>query len=167
MPAIQGLTFGMKFGSELKGQFFDRKAVVDAVDKANRRNLSRLGAFVRTTAQRSIRPAPKGRKLKGGGRSTPKNQYSRPGEPPRSHVGLLRKFLFFSFDTVSRSVVIGPAKLSGVAGKNVPEVLEFGGLTESHWRRRRFYIEPRPYMRPALDAELDKAAQLWKDSVKA
>ena len=35
-----------------------------------------------------------------------------PGEPPSSHTGLLRRFIFFGYDRERRSVVIGPARLN-------------------------------------------------------
>lgn len=56
-----------------KGNFFDRKAVLAAVDKATLRVLSKFGAFVRRRAKSSIRKRKKA---------------SPPGQPPSSHSGL-------------------------------------------------------------------------------
>lgn len=136
-----------------KEGFFDRKKVQNAADKATRRNLSRMGAFVRTRAKTSMR---KGRGV------------SEPGEPPRAHVGLIRKFVLFAYEAARKAVVIGPARLSGVIG-NAPEALEHGGTSEVHVRggkTRRVTIRARPFMRPALEKELSQVPKLWRDSVR-
>ncbi len=139
----------------IKNLFFDRKAVVDAVDKAKRAVLSKAGAFIRTIARTSIR------KRKG---SSP------PGSPPHSHVGLLRNFILFGYDPASDSVVIGPAKLNKPT--EAPRVLEHGGTTtitrfaRGRLRKRRLRIAARPYMGPALEKEQPKLPKLWAGSVK-
>lgn len=100
--------------------FFDREVVSRAMDAASRRNLSKAGAFVRRTAKGLIRF---GRRA------------SRPGNPPRSHTGALKRFLWFAFDPSSKSVVVGPAKTNQVFFQQdgtpvrgtVPSVLESGG----------------------------------------
>jgi len=146
------------FGS-LKGRrtFFDRKVVRNAVDRAARRVLSKFGAFVRRAARSSIRK---------------RKRASTPGEPPSSHTGLLRKFIFFGYDLGSRSVIIGPARLNQRIG-NAPEALEYGGVSETaegsrrrKRRRRRIRIRPRPYMGPAMQKELPKLPAMWRDSVR-
>ena len=145
---------------EMKEMFLDRKAIVDAVDSATRRVLSKFGAFVRTAARTSIRPAGK------------KNAVSLPGQPPRSHVGLLRQFIFFGYDSSQRSVVIGPARLNTDSGE-IPHILEYGGTTivkSLHRGKLKLTparIEPRPFMGPALQQELPKLPAMWRDSVKA
>lgn len=153
----------MNFKSALSG-FFDRQKVVSAVDKATRKVLSRFGAFVRQRAKSSIRR-----------RKTP----SKPGQPPTSWTGLLKKFLFFSFDRSKRSVVIGPSKLN-TAGRDAPEVLEQGGTVKQTNRRRQnrrgrrseqrerrvVRYRPRPYMGPAFEKEKSKLPRLWRDSVR-
>ena len=106
--------------AQVKKWFFDSPRVTDAVDAATRRVLSKFGAYVRRTAQCSIRSR----------RGT-----SRPGEPPHSHAGHLRKFISFWYDRSARSVVIGPEKLNKVqfdnrlqsGGVTVPQLLEYGG----------------------------------------
>ncbi|MCL4743749.1 MAG: hypothetical protein KJZ54_16250, partial [Phycisphaerales bacterium] len=67
----------------IKQMFFDRPKVRRAVDAARRKVLSKAGAFIRQTARTSIR------KRKGS---------SKPGNPPHSHVGLLRRFILFGYD---------------------------------------------------------------------
>src|SRR5262245_52774098 len=100
----------MRLGFEVKRLFFDRKAVMNALDRGARRALSRAGAFIRTAARSSIRS---------------RRTSSKPGAPPHSHTGLLKRFLFFSYDSAQRSVVVGPAKLN--RGSGAPKVLEHGG----------------------------------------
>lgn len=139
----------------IKSLFFDRKVVIDAVDKAKRAVLSRAGAFIRTIARTSIR------KRKG---SAP------PGKPPHSHVGLLRNFILFGYDPASDSVVIGPAKLNKPT--EAPRVLEHGGTTTAsrfergRIRKRRIFVKPRPYMGPALQKEQSKLPKRWAGSVR-
>lgn len=143
-----------------KGLFFDRAAVQSAVDRVKRKNLSRFGAFVRRTARSSIRKRKRGS--------------SRPGQPPFSKTGLLRQFILFGYDAAAESVVIGPAKLNKPG--SAPEVLEHGGVAEiirvrvrkgnRSRERQRVLIKARPYMRPAFEAELKKAALVWKDTVR-
>lgn len=105
---------------QAKNFFFDRQRVLAATDRATQSRLSRAGAFIRRTAKGLIR---KGKKP------------SKPGRPPKSHVGTLKDFLYFAFDPFQRSVVIGPAKTNQVffdgdgrpVTGTVPEVLEYGG----------------------------------------
>lgn len=148
---------------KVKHLFFDRAAVIAAVDRGRRTAMNRIGGFLRTTAKRSIR------KRKG---------TSHPGKPPHSHVGLLRDHIYYSYDPARGTVVIGPALLTSrnpdaepVDG-TVPQVLEQGGkvrVTESKpkGRTRIVTIRPRPYMAPALDTarNADKLSPFWKDVV--
>lgn len=169
--------------NQAKGLFFDRARVVSAVSKAERRVLSKFGAFVRTRARSSIRTRKKA---------------SQPGRPPSSHTGILKGYLFFAYEPSRRSVVIGPAKTNQVFFRMdgtpvtglVPEVLEYGGairilevLKYGRWQRadlrskrrlaglktrlRTVTIAPRPYMNPALRAEAPKFPLFWRDAVKA
>lgn len=142
----------MNFKSALSG-FFDRTKVMNAVDKATGRVLSRFGAFVRQTAKSSIRR-----------RKNP----SKPGQAPTNWTGLLKKFLFFSFDRSKRSVVIGPARLNKPS-HDAPELLEKGGTAQRKDRRgkrRRARYRARPYMGPAFEKEKKQLSRLWRDSVK-
>lgn len=160
-----------------KAGFFDRELILGAVDKATRRVLSKFGAFVRQRARTSIR------KKKG---------ISPPAGPPYSHVGLLRRFLFFAYDRDRKSVVIGPALLPGRSGTTAPELLEYGGSVPGKGRvafftnetgrdargkfvsggktrvelNGRLRYRPRPFMGPAFEAERPGLESLWKDSVR-
>lgn len=131
--------------------FFDSKKVKSSVDKTTRAVLSRFGAFVRRTARGSIRS---------------RKRPSRPGRPPSNRTGLLKRFIFFGYETDSKSVVIGPAKLN--RSSNAPQVLEHGGKTKvtAGKETKRVKIAARPFMAPAFDKEKDKLPQMWKDSVK-
>jgi len=137
---------------QAKTMFFDR-AVKDATDRATQRVLSRFGAYVRRRARQSIRRRKK---------SAP------PGQPPSSHIGLLKRFIFFIYDRMRRSVIVGPAKLAGHVG-DAPAALEQGGRSEVLRRRGKVdsvFIEAHPYMQPAFETEQPKLRGMWADSVK-
>jgi hypothetical protein len=143
---------------QFKKMFFSSKEVVAATDKAARSVLSKIGAFIRREAKSSIRPGGK------------KHKASLPGQPPRSQTGLLKRFIFFGYDTAAQSVVVGPAKLGGVKGKDAPHTLEYGGKIGFRlWAlgfSRSVNIVKRPYMRPALDKNLPKLPAMWANSIK-
>ncbi|MDO8302874.1 MAG: hypothetical protein Q7T18_06520 [Sedimentisphaerales bacterium] len=144
---------------QFKKMFFDSKEVVAATDKAARSVLSKIGAFIRREAKSSIKPGGK------------KGKTSLPGQPPRSQTGLLKRFIFFGYDTSAQSVVVGPAKLGGVKGKDAPHTLEYGGSTESssfyaNKNTKRVNIAPRPFMTPALNKNLPKLPAMWANSIK-
>lgn len=145
----------------MKKLFFTSKAVTSRVDAATRRVLSRFGAFVRRTAKSSIRKRKKA---------------SEPGQPPSSHTGLLKKFIWFGYEPNEHSVVIGPARLTSKTGE-APEALEHGGtatLMETKWigrgrkkrQKRNVHVAARPFMGPAMDKETPKLPSMWADSVK-
>ena len=140
-------------GFDVKRVFFDSKTVRNKTDKATRRVLSRFGAFVRRTARRSIRK---------------RKKPSQPGKPPSSHLGLLKRFIWFGYDTVRRSVVIGPVRLSQKGCGEAPSALEHGGIVtmQSGDEKTQARIRPRPFMGPALEKEQDQLPALWRDSVK-
>ncbi|MEM8738086.1 MAG: hypothetical protein AAGG38_06360 [Planctomycetota bacterium] len=152
-------------------QFFtDRSGkVLQEIDRAKRRTYSKAGSFVMTTARRSIRT---------------RKSLSRPGAPPSSHDGSLRRGIFFGYDRPRDSVVIGPRaewskRLPG--GKTQPEVLEFGGTVAGRgrlvktgsgrgkkWERakRTLRYAARPFMGPALEKEAPNFPELWADAVR-
>lgn len=138
---------GFKINSA-KGLFFDRKPVVDAVDRATRQVLSRFGAFVRQRARTSMK------RRKGA---------SPAGSPPYAHLGLIKQFLFFVFEAARRSVIIGPAQLNKATGDAL-EKLEYGGTATR--RGQQVTYRARPFMRPAFQAELQGLPDLWRNSVK-
>jgi hypothetical protein len=137
---------------QAKAGFFDRAAVLSATSIAERKVLSRFGAFVRQRAKTSIRP---------------RKDSSAPGSPPSSHVGLLRQHLYFAWDRDRRSVVIGPVRLNKGQG-DAPMLLEYGGTaTRSRWGRSYLaHYRARPFMRPAFDAELPRLPPQWRNSIR-
>lgn len=146
----------------VKSLFFDKEEVRRRVDDGTRAALSKAGAFVMTTGRQSMKNAPAGR-------------YSPPGSPPFAHSGkkgaLLKRFLYFSFDPSSKSVVVGPTALGR---STVPNVQEFGGSITIRPRRgrnkgktiRQKYAA-RPYMGPALEANLDKIPEAFRGCINA
>jgi hypothetical protein len=133
--------------------FFDRDVVQRAVSKGERRVLSKFGAFVRQRAKTSIRT---------------NKGISRPGAPPYSHVGLLKRFIFFAYDLERRSVVIGPTLL-GKSTHSVPQLLEYGGeVTRKEGRLvRRLRYRARPFMGPAFAEEQRVSLpKMWQDSIR-
>jgi len=136
---------------EAKANFFDRTKVQRAVDVAERKVLSRFGAFGRQRARHAIR---KRRKI------------SKPGRPPHSHVGLLRTGILFAYDERRRTVVIGPVLLK--PGSQAPALLEYGGIGTKigkNRRRKGAYWRARPYMRPAFAEELSRMPGLFQNSL--
>src|SRR5690606_17947878 len=110
----------------------------------------------------SIRNAPKARTKTG--KKSKARRTSRPGEPPKSHTGLLKRFIFFSYDPQADSVVIGPTKLNQKSA-DVLAALEYGGAS-TNTKGERVAIEARPFMGPAFASELPQLPRLWANSVK-
>ncbi|GAF68121.1 unnamed protein product [marine sediment metagenome] len=143
-------------GMKITKMFFDTKKVISATDRATRRVFSKFGAFVRRGARSSIRK---------------RKAVSAPGKPPSSHVGLLKKLIYFGYDTDKQTVVIGPTPLGGKA--EVPALLEYGGRKVVMGRRGRKQrkrqvatYSPRPFMGPAFEKEKPKLPAMWADSIK-
>ncbi len=147
--------FGLKL-NEAKSTFFDSKKVLSATDKATRKVLSKFGAFVRRTARSSIRK---------------RKKISSPGQPPTSRTGFLKRFIYFGYDPAKKSVVIGPIRLNSKVG-DAPQALELGGKStvvsglKNKRKKKTVNIAARPFMRPAMEKEIFKLPQMWKDSIK-
>lgn len=137
---------------EVTKLFFDRPAVMARVDAATRKVFSKFGAFVSQRAKTSIRK---------------RKSIAPPGEPPSSHTGLLKRFIFFGYDPDRRSVVIGPARLTGKGRGQAPSLLEHGGPGVVHRRRKvvQVHVRPRPYMGPAFEKEKPGLPAMWRDSL--
>ena len=118
MPSMFRMTL-----RQAKKAFFDRPIVMAQVRKERRERLRRMGGFAMVTARRSMRKRP---------------GPSAPGKPPHRHVGYLKKFLVYAYDSIHESVVVGPTLLPGktmrgpdyrgLLGETVPELMEYGGL---------------------------------------
>jgi hypothetical protein len=127
--------------------FFDSAAVKNATDERTRRALSRFGAFVRQRARRSMRT-----------RRGP----SAVGSPPSVHKGQLKAFVFFQWDRSTSSVVVGPTPF---ARGTAPEANEYGKASVVRLptgRTIRAVYKPRPFMAPALAAELPRLADCFE-----
>ncbi len=136
--------------SQAKSMFFSSAKVQAAVDAATRKNLSKFGAWVRQDAKRSIRKRKKVRKT----------------GPPRNVTGKLKKFIFFTFDMSSRSVIIGPARFARAKRDNLV-MLEYGGtrMSDKFGVKVQQRYPPRPFMRPAFAKNLPRGVTVWKDSM--
>jgi hypothetical protein len=136
----------------LKRGFFDRRRVIDATVAAERRVLSRFGAFVRQRDRTSQR--------RGKG-------VSAPGRPPAAHLGLVRDLTFFAYDEANRSVVEGPAKLNRPSADALVRLEEGGETTRlRHGKEARAFYRPRPHAKPAFDEELKRMPPLWRDEIR-
>jgi len=141
---------------QVKELFFDREKVIRSVERGQRRAMTRVGGFVRTTARRSIRK---------------RKRASEPGKPPSSHTGLLRGGIFFNYEPDQGTVVIGPVKFKN---SNAPEVLEYGGTatirrrnTKNEKKRvERVRVRARPYMGPALETSRERIPDAFEDIMR-
>lgn len=141
---------------------FERRAVRNAVKKANFTSLGKAGAFVRQVMRRSIRKRGVGGKP------------SAPGQPPKS-TGPLREAILFELSPQKDDVSIGPSfggfgKLGRVHedGLRVPGKQFFktpDGRSKSR-RVVRDYPE-RPFAEPALKKSQPRLQKFWANSVKS
>lgn len=137
--------------SQAKDLFFDRQAVTNAADRAQRKVFAKFGAFVRQSAKTSIRK---------------RKAVSQPGQPPSSHTGLLKRNIFFVYSPETRSVVIGPILLNRQT--DAPRILEHGDAVVRRRRHRRVRVTyaARPFMGPAFEREQSQFPELWQNSVR-
>ncbi len=153
---------------------FSRDYLDQAIAKSRRSGLIRAGAYVRTAARRSIRPAPRPARTKGRRKGQRRNISSRPGQPPRQHTrtGQNLKLILFAWEEARKSVVVGPLLFKSSAGVRITEVLEHGGRSytrpnpRAKSRKRATRVAARPFMRPALASESPKFPNLFANSVK-
>ncbi len=155
-----------------KAGFFDRAAVINAVDRATLKVFKEFGRLVRKGAQKSL---------------VYSDKVSSPGSPPHAHksntitriskstgkkrirsVSFLREFIFFVFDKSSRSVVIGPTRLANTMSPESLPALEYGGTSTilDHGKSRRVNVAARPFMGPAFEAEKPGLPAMWANSVR-
>jgi hypothetical protein len=149
--ASKAASGGVQTVAAFRDFFFDSAKVQKELDKASRKALSKVGAFVRRRARSSMKRRKRG--------------VSQPGQPPFAKKGLLKKLLFFAYDPTTRSVVIGPASING---SPVPKTHEFGGFLKVRKKvngkrlSRSVRFRARPFMAPALKAELTNMAAQFK-----
>lgn len=133
---------------EMKSLFFDRPAVESAVERGERKALSKIGAFLRTRARTNTlrRVAYKGKKANvrrvRGGKASKVQESARAGEPPRvrsrDKVRTLKNILF-AYQPDTHSVVTGPVALNtpltGGSETTVPGLQERGGsVIVAQWK---------------------------------
>ena len=148
---------GLKFNATVT-HFFDRDAVMKAVDKGVRKLMGWFGGYCRKVARNSLKE---------------ENGTSRPGQPPfvhttykRRRMGRDRKLLaqpqtrlqykdsiLYSLDMNKRETVIGPFLFNGArTSPTVPELLEVGGQVQRNGKILTY--RARPHMHPAFEAAL-------------
>lgn len=138
--------------------FLDRPTVIEALEWKYRRVMAKLGGYVRTTMQRSMRH-----------RSRP----SKPGEAPTSWrrekggAGALRALTEFGYDKDDHTLVIGPQLITSptlpLGGKTVPQLLDEGGgaFIRGFGGQKTFAeFKPRPFRQPAADKGITKFRDL-------
>lgn len=146
------LTMGV---DQAKGLFFDRPAVINAVDRKKIKPLEQAGKAVMGKSRGLMRTSKKSAK---------------PGRPPRKHVGLMGKFLFYVYDPITGTVVIGPAKIRtpNETSTNVPELMEFGGTVTKTYKRKppkRLEYHEHPFMAPGLKLAMPKIPEQFRDMI--
>jgi hypothetical protein len=153
-----------------KRNFFDRKAILARLTPAERRVVSKFGAFVRRTARSSIRQSKKS---------------AQPGQPPKAHTkdkfATLRNILF-AYDPARHSVVIGPVKIRRSGFQQVAQITELGGTVSGvpqrvqvqgkrkRWRKTGRKVTaryaPHPFMQPAFQKEQKESLpSLWRGAI--
>lgn len=134
------------------------KAVEQAVEKASYRNFAHAAASIRKTAKDSIKPSNKVQGRNKHGQFTTKKSYksSPPGTPPYTRGRQkLKRGILYKADQFG--AIIGPSRrIAGEAG--FPH--EFG----ARYKKQQF--KPRPFMSPALRANLSRFAGSWRNSVQ-
>lgn len=149
------MTGGMGL-KQLKASFFDIAKVQSAAAKLEAKAQSKFGAFVRRRMKSSIRY---------------RKERSKPGSPPSAHrdkrfgnKSPLRELIFFARDPAANAVVIGPL----VFGSRGAKALEKGGTVavKKKGMPKAVTIAPRPFAKPAGDAEAAKFGDILKSLVK-
>lgn len=101
---------------KVKKLFIDQKKLVDKMRLRKRAALMRVGGRVRKTAQFSMKPGGKAGKS------------ASPGQPPRTHKRKgIKRFLYFTYDEKTGTVVVGPVLLNDSTTTSLPKLLEVGG----------------------------------------
>ena len=159
-----------------KSNFFDRAVVLRRAAQARRKNLSRIGAYVRMRAITLLLRHVVGRGFgaKSKVRDRHKGETAPAGQAPYAHLGDIAKFMFFGWDAITESVVIGPALLNK-ASSALLELEQGGAATLAFTRRRRGVREqvrrrvqfrPHPFMRPALEDVKEQAPKVWENTIR-
>jgi hypothetical protein len=141
---------GFRVSDGRRGTFLETSKVGALMAKRTEAGLSRFGAFVWRRAKSSIKDGQN------------KGRVSLPGRPPLGHTRALRSRILFALDRAAQSVVIGPTPYRDGTGA---QALEEGGtqavVKNGHVVVYRY--RARPFMLPAFEAELDDAAEGWRE----
>ena len=183
--AIAHAKHDMELGFDIVDLFFDRPGLLRVIDKQTRDRLQKMGGKVRDYARRSIKRKQPSKLQLEKSRGGPPNWYpehvrnrakasiqkrinsaSEPGQPPFSHSTNQHNLrsIWYAWDPATKTVVVGPVKFSD---SNVPEILEYGGTSESIvWVKRKpvrkkVKIAARPYMEPAKNTAVNKHLDLF------
>ena len=108
----------MMFKIDCKTDFSGKDKVFEAAHRGGVKGLYRAAAFLMRCAQRKIKYR--------------KHKSSAPGNPPFQHgqgKTSFRHLVQFAVDEKNAAAYIGPRKIYGKKGNDVPHVLEFGGMT--------------------------------------
>lgn len=81
---------------------------------------------------------------------------SKPGQPPHTREGQLRKAIFYAVDKAAQTVVIGPTK---------SKIGEIGGVMEHGGTYKGGQYAPRPFMGPALEESLPRIPAHFTGSI--
>lgn len=111
----------------------DDQVVLDAMDNAKQTGARRTGFRTRELAMNSI---------------TDNAGPSRPGQPPHSHLGFIKRGISYDYDESTSTMVVGPKLMSRRSG-NVTNALEYGGYSKTV-RGNSIRILARPFMSPAF-----------------
>lgn len=135
----------------IKEQFFDRPAVQKMVDRKSQKAIVKTLAFVRRTAQLSMKS---------------RKGTAPIGSPPYAHEKSLKRLIFFAYSTQEKSGVAGPVKFGKYEQQEIPRTLEEGGVLDRITKKGVEHVTygEHPYMKPALDENLPKVADLFRKS---
>lgn len=137
---------GLKF--DKARSFFDKEEVVRRLAPAKRKALNKAGGMVRQTMRRSMRL-----RKKAAVAGQPPSAHRKDEQHPRGP--LLKDRLYYAFDAVHESVVVGPEQLGR---SDAPDILEHGGEITTLVPKRKSGITGRKLSPAALAAFRRKRA---------
>lgn len=162
--------FGLSMN--MKNQFFDKLLVKNKVEAAKLKVLSKAGRWTQVSARRSMR------RRKG---------VSPAGSPPSAHSthhSRTLKNIWFVYDRSIDGVVVGPVRFPS-RSPDAPELSEYGGramrqffiVKDKKTKKdkivfsakappRAVHYQSRPFMRPAMEENLPKFLQAFKDAIR-
>lgn len=156
----------------LQGGFFDAKKILDDVEKAEAKAMSKFGAFTRQRMKTSIKyrdkvaaagQPPSAHRSRGFSKA---KVNKKTGVVSRQQQSPLRELIFFALDPATKSVVIGPVAF----GQNVAGIVERGGtgmVTDPRTGlRKSAHFSPHPFAEPAGRAEAAKFPELLRNMVR-